>query len=1128
MKVALATGTEPGRKTPRFTPPTVAELAPKFPQLEILEFIGQGGMGAVYKARQKQLDRIVALKILPPHIGQDAAFAERFTREAKALAKLNHSGIVTIYDFGRAEGLYFFLMEFVDGVNLRQLLATSRVSTREALAIVPQICDALQFAHDQGIVHRDIKPENILLDRRGRVKVADFGLAKIIGNQNEEKTTGGDSAIAATALTDASKVMGTPQYMSPEQIQAPGAVDHRADIYALGVVFYQMLTGELPGKKIEAPSKKVQIDVRLDEVVLRALEKKPELRYQQVSEVKTMVETIVATPPGSSRRAEAQTKKPESRSGLSRLAFGLFLTGTLGVFLLAAIFQQVNNSPEGCLLFGGFTLLLALVLGLMSWQDRLGKFTVIGAGMTLIAAVVFVFVFLPVIHKSMQAEGRAKMEHEAEQQIQMAIERQLGHALTFGPVSGRVVTGPPFVAHLNQAEVELVAVGNQPWSNTVCWLPNGQPSATPFPTGYGSIYQSSESMDVKKFAFRIHTDQSDEITVQTLRCEPESGAYGASSIWTAPDWRTHNGYLAQVVVCPKGAATLNLSLGVANGAWETANILEHQNNLSGAEGDGDWSATWAAVVGSNGDGAINCTYATTSTNYETRMVAVDDADKITVIPKNASFVSTLSNSGILLVSSNDFAHIKEFRLQKREYQWIEFRNVSLQPNLRTTVEVVENLVKPVATIEPSSGVTEAAPIFDTVIEQVVTNAFGFATSRQSKVAWADGKRLGFSPGEDKDMFLREHGIDLFTDDGRNLYGIDIKVMRAEWNPQVSFGQLTGQLQSSNSYTLYDLSVFASFPPGTMPAYWFETRDGLKGILQITGFTENPRGVKIRYKLVQNENRPDDRMSEPLKPIPPEAAVLWAALKADTQSFFRGRSTKDTNAMMQFSKEMGTNNLELKNLLKGTVAEPLLMQQEQNLKVISEISQQQHGSMSPEQSRKFNEIGAQLELMIMRAGTATFGPVVETTVTAEKPGGFDIDEGKFQSVTAEDMINGPEWSRLSGIDLIVLKAEGTNDAEIGNLVFVDMSRREVLRGYWNKSAAEILADPTIDFIAMESVENNSTSMGHVKWDTSRNPHDSNDVPTYLFKTREGAMGILQIIGCIDNPRGVKIRYKLVQQ
>ncbi len=306
MKVALATGTEPGGKSPRFIPPTVAELASHFPQLEILEFIGQGGMGAVYKARQKELDRIVALKILPPDIGHDAAFAERFTREAKALARLNHPGIVTIYDSGRADGLYFFLMEYVDGVNLRQLLATSRVSAREALAIVPQICDALQFAHDQGIVHRDIKPENLLLDRRGRIKVADFGLAKIIeGRAGSPLPVTGDlptdagaqgTACPGRELTDASKIMGTPQYMSPEQVRTPGEVDHRADIYALGVVFYQMLTGELPGTKLEAPSKKVQIDVRLDEVVLRALEKNPDRRYQQVSEVKTLVETIVATP----------------------------------------------------------------------------------------------------------------------------------------------------------------------------------------------------------------------------------------------------------------------------------------------------------------------------------------------------------------------------------------------------------------------------------------------------------------------------------------------------------------------------------------------------------------------------------------------------------------------------------------------------------------------------------------------------------------------------------------------------------------------------------------------------------------------------------------------------------------
>ena len=228
-----ATQTEiPGEGASGFTPPTVAELAAKFPQLEILGLLGRGGMGAVYQARQKELDRLVALKILPPDIGRDAAFAERFTREARALAKLNHPGIVTIYDFGRADGLYFFLMEFVDGMNLRELLHRQRISAREALAIVPQICDALQYAHDQGIVHRDIKPENLLIDRRGRVKVADFGLAKLIGTEPDPASPA-DSPAGSPTLTEAGKVMGTPNYMSPEQVEHPGEVDHRADIYAL-------------------------------------------------------------------------------------------------------------------------------------------------------------------------------------------------------------------------------------------------------------------------------------------------------------------------------------------------------------------------------------------------------------------------------------------------------------------------------------------------------------------------------------------------------------------------------------------------------------------------------------------------------------------------------------------------------------------------------------------------------------------------------------------------------------------------------------------------------------------------------------------------------------------------------
>jgi len=276
----------PTNQTPpsRFIPPEPAELAKQFPQLEIIELLGQGGMGAVYKARQKQLDRVVALKILPPEVGETEAFAERFTREARSLAKLNHPRIVTVFDFGHTEkGLYYFVMEYVDGTDLRQVIQSGELEPSEALAIVPQICEALQFAHEEGIVHRDIKPENILIDKKGRVKIADFGLAKLLGKTAAELT-----------LTGAGHRMGTPHYMAPEQIEHPGQVDHRADIYSLGVVFYEMLTGELPIGRFAPPSKKVHVDVKLDEVVLRTLEKEPERRYQQASEIKTDVETINA------------------------------------------------------------------------------------------------------------------------------------------------------------------------------------------------------------------------------------------------------------------------------------------------------------------------------------------------------------------------------------------------------------------------------------------------------------------------------------------------------------------------------------------------------------------------------------------------------------------------------------------------------------------------------------------------------------------------------------------------------------------------------------------------------------------------------------------------------------------
>jgi serine/threonine protein kinase len=302
LKVGLSPGTNPGDPTlsaSGFVPPSVEEIAKLFPQLEIIEFIGKGGMGAVYKARQAALDRFVALKILPPTAAGDAGFAERFNREARALARLSHPNIVMVHDFGQAGGLHYLVMEFVDGGNLRQIEAAGRLTPEQALAIVPQICDALQFAHNEGIVHRDIKPENLLLDKKGRVKITDFGIAKMLGLTAE-----------TTQLTGARDVVGTPHYMAPEQVEKPQTVDHRADIYSLGVVFYEMLTGELPLGRFAPPSRKVQVDVRLDEVVLHALEKEPSLRYQQASQVKTAVETITASPSGQARESAATPPKP--------------------------------------------------------------------------------------------------------------------------------------------------------------------------------------------------------------------------------------------------------------------------------------------------------------------------------------------------------------------------------------------------------------------------------------------------------------------------------------------------------------------------------------------------------------------------------------------------------------------------------------------------------------------------------------------------------------------------------------------------------------------------------------------------------------------------------------------------
>jgi serine/threonine protein kinase len=319
-------------------PLTPEELAPHFPQLEILECLGRGGMGVVYKARQILLNRLVALKLLAPERVTDTAFAERFVQEAQALAALNHPNIVTVYEFGESEGLYFLIMEFIDGVNLRQAMKLGRFTPEQALAIVPPVCEALQYAHEHGIVHRDIKPENLLIDRSGRVKIADFGIARMLNRSSED------------GLAD-SQQAGTPQYMAPEQKNHHTA-DHRADIYSLGVVLYELLTGDLPDDEIKPSLHKVNSDVRLNDIVTRALHERPELRFQSAADMRTQVETLLVSPdPVRPRRKLSTTNwfggdiNGQQSIHLSRRPVGRRFV-VAGAILLAAILAFIFLSPR--------------------------------------------------------------------------------------------------------------------------------------------------------------------------------------------------------------------------------------------------------------------------------------------------------------------------------------------------------------------------------------------------------------------------------------------------------------------------------------------------------------------------------------------------------------------------------------------------------------------------------------------------------------------------------------------------------------------------------------------------------------------------------------------------------------
>ncbi len=278
-----------GRPDPvPWQPPSAEELQKLLPQYEISRLLGRGGMGAVYQGRQISLDRSVAIKILSSQLEEaSAGFAERFKNEARAMAKLSHPGIVSVHDSGgTGDGLLYIVMEFIEGTDVHKMIAASgRLHTEHAIAITAHVCDALQYAHDRDIIHRDIKPANVMVGYDGAVKVADFGLAKI----NKAGETAG--------LTQSGMAMGTLHYMAPEALVLGSSVDHRADVYAVGVMLYHMLVGKVPHGMFELPSQQVPgLDPRFDGIIARAMREDRDQRYQNARDLRAALDAILTQP----------------------------------------------------------------------------------------------------------------------------------------------------------------------------------------------------------------------------------------------------------------------------------------------------------------------------------------------------------------------------------------------------------------------------------------------------------------------------------------------------------------------------------------------------------------------------------------------------------------------------------------------------------------------------------------------------------------------------------------------------------------------------------------------------------------------------------------------------------------
>jgi len=757
---------------------------------------------------------------------EGANFAERFNREARALARLNHPNIVAVYEFGHVEGLHFFLMEYVDGANLRQLEKAARLAPREALQLIPQICDALQYAHDEGVVHRDIKPENVLVDRKGRVKIADFGLAKILGRDAE-----------SLRLTDEGQVMGTPHYMAPEQVARPLTVDHRADIYSLGVVLYEMLTGDLPIGKFPPPSshaRALQVDIRFDEVVLRALENDPERRYQNASEVKTQVETIAggtapaAAPPADSARPPATGRKylywgrfpvvveygderEISWNGTLSATSAALLSVLLGILILRVVF----GLPISSLVIPLQMAILVVVWGVrrtlnQPWADELPRTpqgTVILPSKNWRQSVWFPYLLIPVF----TVAWTLFQVHWLTPQLRQWQNRKTpAQIVTVNPETGRYTTQLP-----GGGIVELLAVANDGATPNQWWQPNGQVitnaayelhNVTPLQQeGRSSMRILVKHTGLNQGAEGPYFDVEQGMSFSSggkvfVNGQPEESIHQACFTWPAD----------------KNRATVRVGYGLD--AWRTVSVHDvanHRNTYTAQSHDPQWGITVHDATDGNDGAQLTLIMGERHADWHTRVVAVDmqGMERTQHImsgnPSGRGSIVTYAFPGMRL------KEVTEFRVQARLIHWMEFSQVALKPN---------------------SSLPAAEPLrFSEVIETAVTNHFDFDTGEQWSPIPTEKGRANRKP-------------DAFTAYGE-LRVSDMAfatVTDSEWST------LTPQQVIDKVYqgrfaprTLKPLN-----PGGSGATFVYQTRENGFGILQFVQAYPAQPGVAIHYKRVE--------------------------------------------------------------------------------------------------------------------------------------------------------------------------------------------------------------------------------------------------------------------------------------